>query len=343
MGKNRKGIILAGGIGSRLHPLTQVISKQLLPVFDKPMIYYPLSTLMLAGIKQIAIITTPQDLPKFKKLLGSGKQWGLKFSYIVQKKPNGIAEAFILAKNFIKDSPSCLILGDKIYHGNNLSNILKEADEDKENSTVFTYQVKDPERFGILNLDRKGNPVKIVEKPKAPKSNLAITGLYFFPKDVVFRAKNLKPSKRGELEITDLNQSYLTDKKLKVKSKSNNGFDPVTIADKSAEKAMRNILKERRPNDSVFGEEYGEFEGQGLYRWVLDPIDGTRAFIAGAPTWGVLISVEKKGYGPIFGLIDQPYIQERFFGGIGLSEVLTLATIHSSTFKTVTCELVPSS
>ena len=223
MRKNRKGIILAGGIGSRLHPLTQVISKQLLPVFDKPMIYYPLSTLMLAGIKQIAIITTPQDLPKFKKLLRSGKQWGLKFSYIVQKKPNGIAEAFILAKNFIKDSPSCLILGDNIYHGNNLSNILKEADEDKENSTVFAYQVKDPERFGVLNLDRKGNPVKIVEKPKAPKSNLAITGLYFFPKDVVFRTKNLKPSKRGELEITDLNQSYLTDKKLRVKA-LNRGF-----------------------------------------------------------------------------------------------------------------------
>ena len=223
MGKNRKGIILAGGIGSRLHPLTQVISKQLLPVFDKPMIYYPLSTLMLAGIKQIAIITTPQDLPKFKKLLRSGKQWGLKFSYIVQKKPNGIAEAFILARNFIKDSPSCLILGDNIYHGNNLSSILKEADEDKENSTVFTYQVKDPERFGVLNFDSKGNPAKIVEKPKVPKSNLAITGLYFFPKDVVFRAKNLKPSKRGELEITDLNQSYLNDKKLKVKT-LNRGF-----------------------------------------------------------------------------------------------------------------------
>ena len=223
MEKNRKGIILAGGIGSRLHPLTQVISKQLLPVFDKPMIYYPLSTLMLAGIRQIAIITTPQDLPKFKKLLRSGKQWGLKFSYIVQKKPNGIAEAFILAKNFIKDSPSCLILGDNIYHGNNLSNILKEADEDKENSTIFTYQVKDPERFGVINLDKKGKPVKIVEKPKAPKSNLAITGLYFFPKDVVFRAKNLKPSKRGELEITDLNQSYLSDKKLKVKN-LNRGF-----------------------------------------------------------------------------------------------------------------------
>ena len=223
MKKTRKGIILAGGIGSRLHPLTQVISKQLLPVFDKPMIYYPLSTLMLAGIKEIAIISTPLDLPKFKKLLGSGKQWGLKLTYLEQKKPNGIAEAFILAEKFIKDSPCCLILGDNIYHGNDFSKILKEADNDDENSTVFTYQVKDPERFGILNLDKKGKPAKIIEKPKSPKSNLAITGLYFFPKGVSSKAKKLKPSKRGELEISDLNQSYLKDKKLKVKI-LNRGF-----------------------------------------------------------------------------------------------------------------------
>ena len=223
MKKNRKGIILAGGIGSRLHPLTQVISKQLLPVFDKPMIYYPLSTLMLAGMKEIAIISTPLDLPKFKKLLGSGKQWGLKLTYLEQKKPNGIAEAFILAEKFIKDSPCCLILGDNIYHGNNFSKILKEADNDDENSTVFTYQVKDPERFGILNLDKKGKPAKIIEKPKSPKSNLAITGLYFFPKGVSSKAKKLKPSKRGELEISDLNQSYIKDKKLKVKV-LNRGF-----------------------------------------------------------------------------------------------------------------------
>jgi len=223
MKKTRKGIILAGGIGSRLHPLTQVISKQLLPVFDKPMIYYPLSTLMLAEIKEIAIISTPLDLPKFKKLLGSGKKWGLKLTYLEQKKPNGIAEAFILAEKFIKDSPCCLILGDNIYHGNNFSKILKEADNDYENSTVFTYQVKDPERFGILNLDRKGRPAKIIEKPKSPKSNLAITGLYFFPKDVSSKAKKLKPSKRGELEISDLNQSYIKDKKLKVKM-LNRGF-----------------------------------------------------------------------------------------------------------------------
>ena len=223
MKKNRKGIILAGGIGSRLHPLTQIISKQLLPVFDKPMIYYPLSTLMLAGMKEIAIISTPLDLPKFKKLLGSGKQWGLKLTYLEQKKPNGIAEAFILAEKFIKDSPCCLILGDNIYHGNNFSKILKEADNDDENSTVFTYQVKDPERFGILNLDKKGKPAKIIEKPKSPKSNLAITGLYFFPKGVSSKAKKLKPSKRGELEISDLNQSYIKDKKLKVKM-LNRGF-----------------------------------------------------------------------------------------------------------------------
>ena len=223
MKKTRKGIILAGGIGSRLHPLTQVISKQLLPIFDKPMIYYPLSTLMLAEIKEIAIISTPLDLPKFKKLLGSGKKWGLKLTYLEQKKPNGIAEAFILAEKFIKDSPCCLILGDNIYHGNNFSKILKEADNDYENSTVFTHQVKDPERFGILNLDNKGRPAQIIEKPKSPKSNLAITGLYFFPKDVCSKAKKLKPSKRGELEISDLNQSYIKDKKLKVKM-LNRGF-----------------------------------------------------------------------------------------------------------------------
>ena len=223
MKNSRKGIILAGGIGSRLHPLTQIISKHLLPVFDKPMIYYPLSTLMLAGIREILIISTPQDLPKYKKLLKSGKQWGLKLSYIEQKKPNGIAEAFILGKDFIKDSPSCLILGDNIYHGNDLSNILKEAVNDKNNSTIFVYQVKDPERFGILSIDEKGNPKKITEKPKSPKSNLAITGLYFFPKGVSSRAKDLKPSKRGELEISELNQTYLNDKRLKVKI-LNRGF-----------------------------------------------------------------------------------------------------------------------
>ena len=223
MKNSRKGIILAGGIGSRLHPLTQIISKHLLPVFDKPMIYYPLSTLMLAGIREILIISTPQDLPKYKKLLKSGKQWGLKLSYIEQKKPNGIAEAFILGKDFIKDSPSCLILGDNIYHGNDLSNILKDAVNDKNNSTIFVYQVKDPERFGILSIDEKGSPKKITEKPKSPKSNLAITGLYFFPKGVSSRAKDLKPSKRGELEISELNQTYLNDKRLKVKI-LNRGF-----------------------------------------------------------------------------------------------------------------------
>ena len=223
MKNSRKGIILAGGIGSRLHPLTQIISKHLLPVFDKPMIYYPLSTLMLAGIREILIISTPQDLPKYKKLLKSGKQWGLKLSYIEQKKPNGIAEALILGKDFIKDSPSCLILGDNIYHGNDLSNILKDAVNDKNNSTIFVYQVKDPERFGILSIDEKGNPKKITEKPKSPKSNLAITGLYFFPKGVSSRAKDLKPSKRGELEISELNQTYLDDKRLKVKI-LNRGF-----------------------------------------------------------------------------------------------------------------------
>ena len=219
----RKGIILAGGIGSRLLPLTQVISKQLLPVFDKPMIYYPLSTLMLAGIKDIAIISTPKDLPIFKKILKTGNQWGLKFKFIEQKKPNGIAEAFILAQKFIGNSPSSLILGDNIYHGGNWSNILKEANNDLDNSTVFAYRVKDPERFGVVNLDKKGNPKKIEEKPKNPSSNLAITGLYFFPKGVSSIAKKLKPSERGELEITDLNKTYLKENKMKVKV-LNRGF-----------------------------------------------------------------------------------------------------------------------
>jgi glucose-1-phosphate thymidylyltransferase len=178
---------------------------------------------MLVGIKEIAIISTPLDLPKFKKLLGSGKRWGLKLTYLVQKKPNGIAEALVLAEKFVKDSPSCLILGDNIYYGNNFSKILKKADNDVDNSTVFTYQVKDPKRFGILNLDSKGRPAKIIEKPKSPKSNLAITGLYFFPKDVSSRAKKLKPSERGELEISDINQSYINDKKLRVEF-LNRGF-----------------------------------------------------------------------------------------------------------------------
>jgi glucose-1-phosphate thymidylyltransferase len=211
----RKGIILAGGLGSRLHPLTDVSSKQLLPVYDKPMIYYPLSILMQLGMKDILIISSPEDLPRFKSLLGSGAKWGINLSFKTQKKPNGIAEALILGKNFLKENPSCLILGDNLFFGEKLISKLKIADRDTLNASVLTYPVNDPGRYGIL--EKKNNkPYKIIEKPSKPKSNKAITGIYFYPKNVSLEAKKLKPSKRRELEISDLNQTYLLNEKLSV-------------------------------------------------------------------------------------------------------------------------------
>lgn len=211
----RKGIILAGGLGSRLHPLTDVSSKQLLPVYDKPMIYYPLSILMQLGMKDILIISSPEDLPRFKSLLGSGAKWGINLSFKMQKKPNGIAEALILGKNFLKENPSCLILGDNLFFGEKLIPKLKIADRDTLNASVLTYPVNDPGRYGIL--EKKNNkPYKIIEKPSKPKSNKAITGIYFYPKNVSLEAKKLKPSKRRELEISDLNQTYLLNEKLSV-------------------------------------------------------------------------------------------------------------------------------
>ena len=211
----RKGIILAGGLGSRLHPLTDVSSKQLLPVYDKPMIYYPLSILMQLGMKDILIISSPEDLPRFKSLLGSGAKWGINLSFKTQKKPNGIAEALILGKNFLKENPSCLILGDNLFFGEKLISKLKIADRDTLNASVLTYPVNDPRRYGIL--EKKNNkPYKIIEKPSKPKSNNAITGIYFYPKNVSLEAKKLKPSKRRELEISDLNQTYLLNEKLSV-------------------------------------------------------------------------------------------------------------------------------
>ena len=211
----RKGIILAGGLGSRLHPLTDVSSKQLLPVYDKPMIYYPLSILMQLGMKDILIISSPEDLPRFKSLLGSGAKWGINLSFKMQKKPNGIAEALILGKNFLKENPSCLILGDNLFFGEKLISKLKIADRDTLNASVLTYPVNDPRRYGIL--EKKNNkPYKIIEKPSKPKSNNAITGIYFYPKNVSLEAKKLKPSKRRELEISDLNQTYLLNEKLSV-------------------------------------------------------------------------------------------------------------------------------
>ena len=212
---NRKGIVLAGGLGSRLHPLTDVSSKQLLPVYDKPMIYYPLSVLMMMGIRDILIISSPEDIPRFKSLLGKGSKWGINLSFKIQEKPNGIAQALILGESFLKSDPTCLILGDNLFFGDKLLSKLKIAYENTSNASILTYPVNDPERFGIL--EKKNNkPFKIIEKPKKPKSNQAITGIYFYPKNVSREAKRLKPSKRGELEISDLNQIYLNKRQLDV-------------------------------------------------------------------------------------------------------------------------------
>jgi glucose-1-phosphate thymidylyltransferase len=278
-----KGIILAGGSGSRLHPMTQVVSKQLMPVYDKPMIYYPLSTLMQAGIREILIITTPEDAAAYESLLGDGRKWGLDICYRQQPKPEGLAQAFLIGEEFIGDSRVCLVLGDNIFYGNKIEDTLKSAVEQKQGATVFAYYVTDPERYGVVELDAENNAIGLEEKPANPKSHYAVTGLYMYDNDVVDIAKSITPSPRGELEITDVNKVYLERKALKVElfDRGTAWLDTGTIQSLLDAANFIRVLEER----------------QGLKIGCPEEIAYRQSFIDGAQLEILANSLGKSGYG----------------------------------------------
>lgn len=282
IGLKMKGIILAGGSGTRLHPLTLAISKQLMPVYDKPMIYYPLSTLMSAGIKEILIISTPLDLPLFEKLLGDGKKYGCVFEYAVQEEPNGLAEAFIIGENFIGDDKVALILGDNIFYGSGLDKLL-ESNNNPDGGVIYAYHVQDPERYGVVDFDKEGNAISIEEKPQIPKSNYAVPGIYFYDNEVVSIAKSIKPSDRGELEITDVNNAYLKKGKLKVSilDKGTAWLDTGTFNSLMQASQFVQVIEER----------------QGLKVGAIEEIAYNKGFITKAQLEMLATPLIKSGYG----------------------------------------------
>jgi glucose-1-phosphate thymidylyltransferase len=293
-----KGIILAGGSGTRLYPVTHVVSKQLLPVYNKPMIYYPLSTLMLAGLREILIISTPQDTSRFEDLLGDGRRWGIEIQYAVQASPDGLAQAFLIGKKFIGDDTSALILGDNIFYGQGFSKQLQAASQVKQGATVFAYPVEDPERYGVVEFDDAGRAVSLEEKPEKPKSRYAVTGLYFFDRDVVKYAESLKPSARGELEITDLNRCYLAAGKLNVEIMSRGmAWLDTGTHDSLLEAAVFVHTIERR---------------QGLSVAAPEEIAFRQGFIDAAQLEALAKPIAKSGYGQyLLAILSEPY----FAGG----------------------------